>query len=95
MLHRHGEGTNSPTTISFGHGRGPNFRGTGLAEHALTMKSLGDAIVVRNRVDALNVADNQADDEDRKTLTVVVAGGGFAVRNGGRFERPVFSTVKY
>jgi len=31
------------------------------------MKSLGDAIVVRNHVlDALNVADNQADDADRK-----------------------------
>ena len=48
--------------------------------HALTMKTLGDAIVVRNRViDALGVADNQTDDADRKvTLTVVVAGGGFA-----------------
>jgi NADH dehydrogenase len=58
-----------------------NFYGTpGLEMHALTMKTLGDAILVRNRViDALGVADNQPDDGERKvTLTVVVAGGGFA-----------------
>jgi NADH dehydrogenase len=58
-----------------------NFYHTpGLAEHALTMKSLGDAIVVRNRViDALGVADNLQDERERRTtLTVVVAGGGFA-----------------
>jgi NADH dehydrogenase len=56
------------------------FRTPGLDEHALTMKSLGDAILVRNRViDALGVADNQSDETERKTtLTVVVAGGGFA-----------------
>jgi len=52
----------------------------GLAEHALTMKTLGDAILVRNRViDALELADNQTDEAARKTtLTAVVAGGGFA-----------------
>jgi NADH dehydrogenase len=58
-----------------------NFYGIrGLAEQALTMKTLGDAILVRNRViDALELADNQADDAARKaTLTAVVAGGGFA-----------------
>jgi NADH dehydrogenase len=58
-----------------------NFYGTpGLEMHALTMKTLGDAIVVRNRaIDALGVADNQTDEADRKvTLTVVIAGGGFA-----------------
>jgi NADH dehydrogenase len=40
----------------------------------------GDAILVRNRViDALGVADNQLDETERTTtLTVVVAGGGFA-----------------
>jgi NADH dehydrogenase len=57
------------------------FNTPGLAEHALTMKTLGDAIIVRNRViDALELADNQrADATARKTtLTVVVAGGGFA-----------------
>jgi NADH dehydrogenase len=58
-----------------------NFYHTpGLEQHALTMKTLGDAILVRNRViDALELADNQVNEtERRKTLTVVVAGGGFA-----------------
>jgi NADH:quinone reductase (non-electrogenic) len=52
----------------------------GLAEHALTMKTLGDAILLRNRViDALELADNQVDETARQTtLTVVIAGGGFA-----------------
>src|SRR4029434_9220043 len=56
------------------------FNTPGLAEHALTMKTLGDAILVRNRIiDALELADNQADETDRKTtLTVVIAGAGFA-----------------
>src|SRR4029453_9606955 len=46
-----------------------NFYHTpGLEEHALTMKTLGDAILVRNRViDALELADNQLDETDRKT----------------------------
>ncbi len=58
-----------------------NFYQTpGLERHALTMKTLGDAILVRNRViDALELADNQMDETARKmTLTAVVAGGGFA-----------------
>ncbi len=58
-----------------------NFYHTpGLETHALTMKTLGDAILVRNRViDALELADNQTDETARKmTLTAVVAGGGFA-----------------
>ena len=52
----------------------------GLEEHALTMKTLGDAILVRNRViDALGVADNLRDEPERRiALTVVVAGAGFA-----------------
>jgi NADH:ubiquinone reductase (H+-translocating) len=56
------------------------YRTPGLEEHALTMKTLGDAILIRNRViDALGVADNLPDETERKTtLTVVVAGGGFA-----------------
>jgi NADH dehydrogenase len=56
------------------------FNTPGLEEHALTMKTLGDAILVRNRViDALELADNQIDATARKTtLTAVVAGGGFA-----------------
>jgi NADH:quinone reductase (non-electrogenic) len=56
------------------------YRTPGLEEHALTMKTLGDAILVRNLlIDALGLADNQVKEAERKkTLTVVVAGGGFA-----------------
>ncbi|OAI40870.1 hypothetical protein AYO41_01715 [Verrucomicrobia bacterium SCGC AG-212-E04] len=56
------------------------FHTPGMAEHAMTMKSLGDALMVRNRtIDALEVADNEADEAERRAmLTVVVAGGGFA-----------------
>ena len=56
------------------------FKTPGLEEHALTMKTLGDALLVRNRViDALELADNQSLPAARQmTLTVVVAGGGFA-----------------
>ena len=44
------------------------------------MKTLGDAILVRNRIiEALDIADNHPDEAERKAmLTVVVAGGGFA-----------------
>lgn len=58
-----------------------NFHHTpGLEEHALTMKTLGDAILVRNRIiDALGIAENVGDERLRNAaLTVVVAGGGFA-----------------
>jgi NADH dehydrogenase len=58
-----------------------NFYHTpGLQEHALTMKTLGDALLVRNSViDALELADNLRDETARRTtLTAVVAGGGFA-----------------
>ena len=56
------------------------YRTPGLEEHALAMKTLGDAILVRNLViDALGLADSQTDESARKTtLTVVVAGAGFA-----------------
>uniref|UniRef100_Q01VY4 NADH:ubiquinone reductase (non-electrogenic) n=1 Tax=Solibacter usitatus (strain Ellin6076) TaxID=234267 RepID=Q01VY4_SOLUE len=59
----------------------PNFHRTpGVEEHDLTMKTLGDAILLRNRIiESLDVADNHPDEVERKTmLTVVVAGGGFA-----------------
>jgi NADH dehydrogenase len=58
-----------------------NFYGLpGLAAHALTMKSLGDAIEIRNRLIAhLEEADGEcAKDARRSLLTFVVAGGGFA-----------------
>jgi NADH dehydrogenase len=52
----------------------------GLREHALAMKSLGDAIHLRNRlIDLLEEADSECAVGMRKTLlTVVVVGGGFA-----------------
>lgn len=52
----------------------------GLAENALTMKSLSDAILLRSRlIKNLEDADFECSCEDRsRLLTVVVAGGGFA-----------------
>jgi NADH dehydrogenase len=52
----------------------------GLEERALTMKSLGDAIALRNRlIEHLEAADFECFPEAREALlTVVVAGGGFA-----------------
>jgi NADH dehydrogenase len=57
-----------------------NFYGLpGLAEHALTMKTLGDAIHLRNRVIALmEQAASECEGSGPDSLTVVVAGGGFA-----------------
>jgi NADH dehydrogenase len=59
----------------------PNFyRTPGIEEHAVTMKTLGDAILLRNRMlEVLDIADNDPDEAERKALlTVAVAGGGFA-----------------
>jgi len=52
----------------------------GLEGHALTMKTLGDAILARNHaIELLDIADNHADESARKSaLTLVMAGGGFA-----------------
>jgi len=52
----------------------------GLEQHALTMKSLGDAIHLRNRlIDLLEEADSECAVGSRESLlTVAVAGGGFA-----------------
>lgn len=57
-----------------------NFYGLpGLEEHALTMKTLGDAIHLRNRVIAtLEEASTECAGGDGGLLTFVVAGGGFA-----------------
>jgi NADH dehydrogenase len=56
------------------------FNLPGLQERALTMKSLGDAIALRNRVIArLEEADTECSSAERRPLlTFVVAGGGFA-----------------
>jgi NADH dehydrogenase len=52
----------------------------GLAERAMTMKSLGDAMSLRNRlIEHLEEADTECGAKDRESLlTFVVAGGGFA-----------------
>jgi NADH:ubiquinone reductase (H+-translocating) len=58
-----------------------NFFGLpGLAERAMTMKSLSDATHLRNRlIDLLEDADSEsATEEQTDLLTIVVAGGGFA-----------------
>ena len=59
----------------------PNFHNLpGLADRAITMKSLGDAVAMRNRLIAhLEEADTDCAKEEREPLlTFVVAGGGFA-----------------
>ena len=58
-----------------------NFYGlSGLAENALTMKSLNDAVLLRSRlIKNLEDADFEGSREERSSLlTVVVVGGGFA-----------------
>src|SRR2546422_6211380 len=51
----------------------------GLEEHALTMKSLGDAIFLRNRlIQNMEEADFECTDTRTPLMTIVVAGGGFA-----------------
>lgn len=67
--------------IVFGLGSITNFYNLpGLEEHALTMKTLGDAIHLRNRLIALlEEADTECCEGKRiPLLTFVVAGGGFA-----------------
>ncbi|MCE9592123.1 MAG: FAD-dependent oxidoreductase [Planctomycetes bacterium] len=58
-----------------------DFRGmTGLAEHAMPFKTLGDALALRNHIiRLLDEADTETNPEIRKQmLTFVVAGGGFS-----------------
>jgi NADH dehydrogenase len=58
-----------------------NFHGlAGVQEHALTIKSVGDAAAIRARaLELLEYAAAEADGEKRRALlTVVVAGGGFS-----------------
>jgi len=68
--------------VVLGLGSSTNFFGLpGLEEHALTMKSLSDAINLRNRMIALlEEADTECVDNANRNalLTFVVAGGGFA-----------------
>ncbi len=62
-------------------GATPTFFGLkGVERHALTFKSLPDALAIRNRVIGMLEQANADDDPDRRRelLTFVVAGGGFA-----------------
>lgn len=98
------ESTNRAFDVAFDHlvfavGAVTNFYNTpGLAEHALTMKTLGDAIIVRNRaIDALEAADSVTDEGLRASLlTVVVAGGGFAgVESAGAVNDLLRESVEF
>jgi NADH dehydrogenase len=74
------------------------YRTPGLKEHALTMKTLGDAILARNLlIDAMGLADNQPDETERRTtLTVVVAGAGFAgVETAGAINDLLREAMKF
>jgi NADH dehydrogenase len=79
-------GTGHEHTLEYDHlvlalGSITNFYGLpGLESHALTMKSLGDALRIRNRLIAhLEEADGEPDAAVRSPLlSFVVAGGGFA-----------------
>jgi NADH dehydrogenase len=66
--------------LAFGLGSVANTSGLpGVQEHALTMKSLADAMRVRNHLIAhLEEADSDYCKEKETLLTFVVAGGGFA-----------------
>jgi NADH:quinone reductase (non-electrogenic) len=66
--------------LVFGLGSVTNTYGLpGVQEHALTMKSLGDAMPVRNHLIAhLEEADSDCCEKIESLLTFVVAGGGFA-----------------
>jgi len=85
VLFAHG-GDGHTHALSYDHlvvalGSTTNFFGIpGLAERALTMKTLGDAIELRNRlIEHLEEADTECASGVRSPLlTVVVAGGGFA-----------------
>jgi NADH dehydrogenase len=66
--------------VVIGLGSITNFHGLpGLEERALTMKSLGDAIRLRNHlIEHLEEADSECVTEKSALLSFVVAGGGFA-----------------
>jgi NADH dehydrogenase len=82
----HGIDTSHPHALAYDHlvlalGSVTNFYGIpGVQEHALTMKSLADAVYLRNRlIEFLEEADFECCRALREPLlTFVVAGGGFA-----------------
>jgi len=85
--------------LVLGLGSVTNFYGIpGLAERALAMKTLNDAITLRNRLIAhLEEADTECAKSDRvPLLTFVVAGGGFAgVETMGSINDFIHSALPY
>jgi NADH dehydrogenase len=74
------------------------FDGPGLRENSLTMKTLDDAIFLRNRMIALLEAASIELEEERRSrqLTFVVAGGGFAgVETVGAMNDFLCDAMKY
>lgn len=76
-----------------------NFFGmSDLENNAFQMKTLNDAIVIRNRmIDMLEQADNETDSDIKKSiLTFVVVGGGFAgVETAGEIHDLLIDALKY
>jgi NADH dehydrogenase len=77
-----------------------NFFGMAdLPEHAFTIKTIGDAIILRNHViNMLEQADVEDEDEDLKTslLTFVVVGGGFSgVETVGELNDFIQDSIKH
>ncbi len=75
------------------------FDMTGLAAHAFTMKSIGDAIILRNHViNMLEQADIEHEDANlrKSLLTFVVVGGGFSgVETVGELNDFVHDSIKH
>lgn len=70
----------------------------GMAQHALPLKTLGDALFLRNRiVSRLEQADLQPDDAARRWLTTfVVIGGGFSgVETAGELVDFLHASLRY
>jgi NADH dehydrogenase len=70
----------------------------GMAEHAMPLKTLGDALFLRNHVIArLEQAELQADDAARRWLTsFVIVGGGFSgVETAGELVDFLYASLKF
>ena len=88
----------SPTITCCCHGSETNYFGIEGIEAAATMKTLGDAALLRNRMVALLEEAAQETDEARRRrlMTFVVAGGGFAgVETVGAMNDFLRETVRY
>jgi len=77
-----------------------NFFGlTDVARHAFTIKSIGDAIILRNHViNMLEQADVEHEDDElrRRLMTFVVVGGGFSgVETAGELNDFVRDSIKH